>query len=109
MYTEEDIAKVQKEMAIKFFKNNFLGKNPNEALYNVMRDGILDIATTLGRFMIIKICLQAIEDDKSYFDKLDTETQSFITNCKLGVEDICESLDAILTPIVQALKGQRCI
>lgn len=109
MYTEDDVTKVQKEMTIKFFKNNFLGKNPNEALYNVMRDGILDIATTLGRFIIIKICLQAIVDDKPYFDKLDTETQSFITNCKLGVEDICESLDRILTPIVQSLREQRCI
>lgn len=105
MYTEEDVTKVQKELAIKFFEKNFLGKEPNAALYDVMRDSILDLAATLGRFIIIKICLQAIEDDKSYFDKLDSETRSFITMCKLGVEDICETLDEILTPITQGLRG----
>lgn len=105
MVTEEETEKLQKELAIKFFEKNFIGKEPNKALYDVMRNGILDICSVLGRFIMIKMCLQAIQDDKSYFNKLDIDTQKYITQCNLGVEVICKDLEKMLNPILQGLKG----
>lgn len=105
MITEEEMEKLQKEVAVQFFEKNFIGKEPNEALYNVMREGIIEICVVLGRFIMIKMCLQAIQDNESYFYKIDLETQKRIIECKYGVEIICEDLEKILDPILQGLKS----
>lgn len=104
MYTKEDIEKSIKDIAKTYFEKHFLGKNVDHILYEVSRKVMLKLASILGQFQVLNICLSAIRSNTPYFEKLDSETQERLEAIISAIDYMSEKIEELLTPNLEALK-----
>lgn len=104
MYTKEDIEKTMKDIATTYFEEHFLGKNIDYILYEVSRKVMLELASILGQFQVLNICLSAIRSNTPYFEKLDSEAQERLEDTISAIDYMSEKIEELLTPNLEALK-----
>lgn len=104
MYTKEDVEKTMKGIAKTYFEEHFLGKNVDYILYEVSRKVMLKLASILGQFQVLNICLRAIRSNTPYFEKLDSETQERLEVTISALDYMAEKIEELLIPNLEALK-----
>lgn len=104
MYTKEDVEKSMKDIAKTYFEEHFLDKNVDYILYEVSRKVMLELASILGQFQVLNICLSAIRSNTPYFEKLNSETKERLETTIFAIDYMSEKIEALLTPNLEELK-----
>ena len=104
MITKEMFIELCYKSILDFYNENFVGKEINDAMYNVLKELILFYALVYLRFLIVIENLNIIKNNKEDWDSKSTETQDMIKTTQIGLEGIAREMENTLKLIMEGMR-----
>ena len=102
----EQFEKLIKETRIRYFKKHFINNDINVAMYEAIKEILLELAGTTIKISLLINWLCTIRKNKKYFLKLDNAYQKRVKINIIGLKAIQKKLDNTLKPILQGLQAE---
>lgn len=87
----------------KYFEQNFVNQNLNNALYNSVIKELKMLAKTYAKFIFLENSIVMIKSNRKFWRNLDKETKDRTNFILKGVKMINNDIQKILTPISDEL------
>lgn len=87
----------------KYFEQNFVNQNLNNALYNSVINELKMLTKTYAKFIFLENSIVMIKNNRKFWRKLDKETKDRTNFILKGIKMINNDIQNILVPISEEL------